>query len=71
MTGSGMNKKKINHTSSNKTEIKCPHCGKDLSRQDLGKLLGKQGGLTTKKKYGKSYYVEIGKKGMKSRWGKT
>ena len=52
-------------------KLKCPHCSKDLSRQDLGKLLGKQGGFTTKKRHGREYYVEIGKKGMKSRWGKT
>ncbi len=50
-------------------KLTCSRCGKEL--QDIGKLLGRRGGLTTKKKYGKAHYVEIGKKGMKSRWGKT
>lgn len=32
--------------------------------------LGKKGGATTKKKYGKKYYKKIGKKAAKVRWGK-
>ena len=33
--------------------------------------LGKKGGTTTKKKYGKKHFKEIGKKAAKVRWGKT
>lgn len=34
------------------------------------KALGKLGGEATKKKHGKEFYSEIGKKGMASRWKK-
>lgn len=33
------------------------------------KKLGKKGGETTAKKYGKSHYSEAGKKGALKRWG--
>ena len=32
--------------------------------------LGKKGGQRTKKKYGKKYFQEIGRKAAKVRWGK-
>lgn len=37
---------------------------------DLGKKGGKKGGAATKKRYGKKFYSEIGKKGMAKRWNK-
>lgn len=38
--------------------------------KSAGALLGKKGGDTTKKLYGKKHFSEAGKKGMESRWGK-
>jgi hypothetical protein len=37
---------------------------------ELAKKLGSLGGNKTKKKYGKKHFSDIGKKGMKKRWGK-
>lgn len=48
--------------------IKCPFCKNDLT-DHIGKLYGKLGGISTKKRYGKKHYSDIGKKGMASRWG--
>jgi len=33
-------------------------------------MIAKSGGLKTLEKYGKSHYSDMGKKGMKKRWGK-
>lgn len=49
--------------------MKCPHCGKEIKRQDMAMALGDAGGAKTKEKYGRDYYVSIGKKSAKKRWG--
>ncbi len=36
--------------------------------KEIAKQLGKRGGDTTKKKYGKDHYKKIGMKGAKKRW---
>lgn len=42
-----------------------------MNIREAATIIGKKGGKTTKKKYGKKYYSELGKKGMKSRWNKN
>lgn len=37
--------------------------------QVAASLLGKKGGDTTKKKYGKEHFSKAGRKGMEKRWG--
>ena len=37
---------------------------------DFFKKSGQQGGNSTKKRYGKEYYKNLGKKSAEKRWGK-
>jgi len=41
-----------------------------LVKNKAAQKLGKKGGQTTKKKYGKKYYQKIGRMAAKARWGK-
>jgi hypothetical protein len=52
------------------TKISCPHCKREITLSDAGKILGKIGGSVTKTRYGKEHFSELGKRGMASRWKK-
>jgi hypothetical protein len=52
------------------TTIPCPHCGKPVDISLFNAKIGKQGGETTKKRYGSNHLREIGRKGLAKRWGK-
>jgi len=52
-----------------KHKLTLPEVEEMLTRQDMGRLIGKLGGKETLKRHGKDHYAELGRKGMASRWG--
>mgnify|MGYP001585405812 CR=1 len=42
-----------------------------FTNKDAAQILGKAGGLATKKKYGKEHFRSISKKGLEKRWKKS
>lgn len=46
----------------------CYNC---LVKNKAAQALGKKGGQTTKKKYGKDHFRKLGQKAAKVRWGKA